>query len=184
LPDASLGVLTPETADALKDAGLHGYHHNVETAGSYYPSICTTRAYEENIETVRLAKATGFVVCSGGLFGIGESHAQRVEMADALRAEDIDRVCLNFFLPVPGTRVAHEAPLKPMDILKTIAVYRFFFPAKDVNVCAGREAHLRDLQAMIFAAGAGAMMVGNYLTQDGRPASQDLQLLEDLGLTW
>ena len=184
LPDASLGLLTSDMAARLKAAGLHGYHHNVETAPGYYPQVCTTHSYEENLETLRLAKRFGFAVCSGGVFGIGETRKHRVEMAEVLRDEDIDRVCLNFFMPVKGTRFEEEAPLSPMEILKTIAVYRLFFPDKDVNVCAGREMHLRDLQGMIFLAGASATMIGNYLTQKGRPAEEDLQLLRDLELEW
>jgi len=176
--------LTSDMAAKLKEAGLHGYHHNVETAPGYYPQVCTTHSYEENLETLRLAKRFGFAVCSGGGFGIGETRKHRVEMAEVLRDEDIDRVCLNFFMPVKGTRFEKEPPLSPMEILKTIAVYRLFFPDKDVNVCAGREMHLRDLQGMIFLAGASATMIGNYLTQKGRPAEEDLQLLRDLELEW
>ena len=184
LPDASLGLLTNDMAAKLKDAGLNGYHHNVEAAPGYYAQVCTTHSYEENLETLRLAKRCGFVVCSGGVLGIGETPEHRVEMAEVLRDEDIDRVCLNFFMPVKGTRFENEPALSPMEILKTIAVYRLFFPEKDVNVCAGREMHLRDLQGMIFFAGASATMIGNYLTQEGRPAEDDLQLLRDLELQW
>lgn len=184
LPDASLGILTRQTAARLRDAGLNGYHHNVETARSYYPSVCSTHSYDENLETLRLANTCGFTVCSGGVFGIGESIDQRIEMAETLRDEPIDRVCLNFFMPIKGTRFEKQPPLTPMEILKTIAVYRLLFPTRDVNICAGRELHLRDLQGMIFLAGASATMVGNYLTQEGRPPEQDLQLLRDLGLEW
>jgi len=184
LPDASLGLLTEDMAAKLKAAGLNGYHHNIETAPSYYPHVCTTHASGENLETLRLAKRHGFTVCSGGVFGIGETVEHRVEMADVLRDEGIDRVCLNFFMPVRGTRFEDAPPLTPMEILKTIAVYRLFFPEKDVNVCAGREMHLGDLQGMIFSAGASATMLGDYLTQKGRPARDDLRMLRDLELTW
>jgi len=184
LPSASLGILTLAMGEKLRDAGLGGYHHNVETAASYYPTVCTTHSYEENLETLRLAKRLGFTVCSGGVFGIGETPEHRVEMAETLSREEIDRVCLNFFIPVKGTRFEHERPLTPLDILKTIAVYRLFLPTKDLNICAGRETHLRDLQGMIFFAGASAMMIGNYLTQKGRPPEDDLHMLRDLGLEW
>ena len=184
LPDASLGVLTEEMAQALKDAGLNGYHHNVETARSYYPRVCTTHTWEENLATLRLARKYGFRVCSGGVLGLGETIEQRIEMAEELSGVDLDRVCLNFFIAVKGTRLEDAPPMKPTEILKTISVYRLFFPTKDINICAGRELHLRDLQGMIFLAGASATMVGNYLTQAGRPAEQDLQLLRDLELEW
>jgi biotin synthase len=183
-PSASLGILTEAMGERLRDAGLGGYHHNVETAASYYPSVCSTHSYEENLETLRLAKRLGFTVCSGGVFGIGETLEHRVEMAETLSREEIDRVCLNFFIPIRGTRFEHERPLTPVEILKTIAVYRLFMPTKDVNICAGRELHLRDLQGMIFFAGASAMMIGDYLTQKGRPPEEDLHMLRDLGLEW
>jgi biotin synthase len=182
LPDASLGTLTPATAEKLKAAGLNGYHHNVESARSYYPVVCSTRSYDENLETLRVAKRAGFHVCSGGLFGIGETPAQRVEMAETLREEDVDRVCLNFFMPVKGTRFEDAAPMTPVEILKTIAAYRMLLPSKDINICGGREMHLRDVQGMMFLAGASATMLGSYLTQAGRDAKEDLQLLRDLGL--
>ena len=182
LPDASLGILDGTMAEKLKAAGLNGYHHNVETARSYYPSVCTTHSYEENLETLRTAKSFGFKVCSGGIFGLGEDRGRRVEMLDALRDEDVDRVCLNFYMPVPGTRFGNAKPLEPVEILKTIAVARLMLPDKDINICAGREMHLRDLQGMIFYAGASATMIGNYLTQKGRSPEDDLRLLSDAGL--
>ncbi len=183
-PSASLGVLTEPMAQALKEAGLYGYHHNVETARSYYPNVCSTHTWEENIATLRLARKFGFHVCSGGLFGIGESPAQRVEMAEELAAEDIERVCLNFFLPIKNTRFEGLSAMRPAEILKTIAVFRLFHPARDINICAGRGVHLRDAQSLIFNAGASAMMVGNYLTQPGRRPEDDHQMLRDLDLDW
>jgi biotin synthase len=183
-PGASLGILTDDMARKLKAAGLETYHHNVETGRSYYASVCSTHTYDENLATLRLAKRYGFRVCSGGVFGIGETRAHRVEMAETLRDEDIDRVCMNFFIPVPGTRFEHEKPLTPTEILKTIAVYRLFFPSKDINLCAGRSQHLRDVQGMVFLAGASATMVGNYLTQPGRSPEEDLRMLRDLDLEW
>jgi len=182
LPDASLGMLTDSQARRLKEAGLYGYHHNVETAESFFGEICSTHSYSEHLETLKTAKAAGFRVCSGGVFGLGESAEQRIEMAETLREIDPDRVCMNFLIPVPGTPLGTAEPLPPTEILKLIAVYRLMFPRKDINVCAGRELHLRDLQGLIFFAGASATMVGNYLTQAGRPAEADLMMLSDLGL--
>ena len=182
LPDASLGMLTEKKARMLKEAGLHGYHHNVETAESFFGRVCSTHPYSQHLETLAIAKAAGFRICSGGIFGLGESLEQRIEMAETLRQVDPDRVCMNFFIPVEGTRIEGGGSLSPMEILKLIAVYRLMLPQQDINVCAGREMHLRDLQGMIFFAGANATMIGNYLTQAGRPASEDLKLVEDAGL--
>ena len=127
-----------------------------------------------------MAMSAGFRVCSGGIFGLGESLRQRIELAETMRRVDPDRVCMNFFMPVPGARLAAQPPMKPLEILKLIAVFRLMLPDKDINICGGREMHLGDLQGMIFFAGANVIMVGNYLTQAGRPASQDLELLSRL----
>ncbi len=182
LPDASLGMLTEAKAARLKAAGLHGYHHNVETAESFFGTICTTERYREHLVTLRMAMGAGLRIWGGGLFGLGESAAQRVEMAETMRQVRPDRVCLNFFMPVAGTRVSGEHVPGPVEILKIIAVYRLMLPELDINVCGGREMHLRDLQGMMFWAGANATMIGNYLTQAGRSASEDVRLAADLGL--
>ncbi len=179
---ASLGVLSRETAAKLKEAGLQSYHHNVETSRAFFPRICTTHSYEERINTVRVAKEAGFSVCCGGIFGLGESAEDRVDMALLLRELDVDSVPLNFLVPVPGTRLAAQTSLKPLEILKIIALFRYILPEKDIRICGGREKNLRDLQGMAFLAGANGTMLGNYLTTAGRPAEEDLQLLSDLGL--
>ncbi|MBI5816766.1 MAG: biotin synthase BioB [Nitrospinae bacterium] len=180
---ASLGVITEQTARDLKTAGLEEYHHNLETARSFFPDICTTHDYEEDVDTVRAVKSAGLRACCGGIFGMGETEEQRVEMAFTLRELDVDSVPLNFLNPIKGTRLENATPLAPLEILKIIAVYRMILPAKDIKVAGGREKNLRDLQAMMFAAGANSTMVGNYLTTYGRPAEEDLRMIDDLGLT-
>jgi biotin synthase len=179
---ASLGVLSQDTAAKLKEAGLQSYHHNVETSRAFFPRICTTHSYDERVNTVRVAKEAGFSVCCGGIFGLGEDAEDRVDMALLLRELDVDSVPLNFLVPVPGTRLAGQTPLKPLEILKIIALFRYMLPEKDIRICGGREKNLRDLQGMAFLAGANGTMLGNYLTTAGRPAEEDLQLLSDLGL--
>jgi biotin synthase len=180
---ASLGIIDDQTAARLRDAGVKEYHHNVETARSFFPNVCTTHDYEEDVETVRVIKRAGLKACSGGIFGLGESPAQRVEMAFTLRELDVDSVPLNFLNPIEGTKLAGATPIPPLEILQIIAAYRMILPTKDIKVAGGREKNLRDLQSMIFAAGANSTMVGNYLTTMGRPAADDLQMISDLGLT-
>ena len=158
------------------------YHHNLETARSFFPSICTTHDYEDDVETIRAVKQAGLKVCCGGIFGLGEGFSQRVEMAVTLRELDVDSVPINFLNPVEGTRLADADFLTPMECLKTIALYRFMLPDKDLTVCGGRERNLRELQSWIFLAGASGMMTGNYLTTPGREPEQDRQMLTDLGL--
>ncbi len=181
-PCASLGILSGAALGRLKAAGLGGYHHNLETARSFFPAVCTTHDYEEDVATVRAAKAVGLMTCSGGIFGLGESVAQRVEMAVTLRELGVDSVPLNFLVPVPGTPLEHQAPLPPLECLKIVAVYRFLLPQATLKVCAGRDRNLKDLASWIFLAGANGMMVGDYLTTAGREPQKDLAMLRDLGL--
>ncbi|MBI3795136.1 MAG: biotin synthase BioB [Nitrospinae bacterium] len=180
---ASLGVITEEQGVALKKAGLHEFHHNLETARSFYGNICGTRDYDENIATVRAARNAGLRVCCGGILGMGESPEQRIELAEELRSLGVDSIPLNFLNPVKGTKLENVKPLQPLEILKIIAVFRLYLPDKDIKVAGGREVNLRDLQAFMFFAGANSTMVGNYLTTKGRDAAQDLQLIRDLELT-
>ncbi|OGL42789.1 MAG: biotin synthase BioB [Candidatus Schekmanbacteria bacterium GWA2_38_11] len=179
---ASLGLLDLDTALKFKAAGLKNYHHNLETAKSFFQNICSTHTYEESVDTVRIAKSAGFRVCSGGIFGMGESPRQRVELAFILKELDVDSIPMNFLNPIPGTPLESIPPLKPLEILKTIATYRFVFPKRDITICGGREINLRDLQALMFIAGANGTMLGNYLTTRGRASQADLQMIKDLEL--
>ncbi len=178
---ASLGALSPEDTAYLLSRGLRTIHHNLETSQSFFPSMCTTHAYEDDVRAVRDAKKLGARVCSGGIFGIGESPEDRVELAATLRELDVDSIPVNFLNPIAGTPLEGKRDLEPLDCLKIIAMLRLFHPAKDVIVCGGRKENLRDLQALIFAAGANGLMIGNYLTTFGRPAESDLTMIEDLG---
>ncbi|WP_020676231.1 biotin synthase BioB [Geopsychrobacter electrodiphilus] len=178
-PSASLGILTAESASALAKAGCVTYHHNLETARSFFPEICTTHSYEDDVATVQLAKAAGMQVCCGGIFGLGESLEQRVEMGLTLRELNVDSVPLNFLNPIPGTPLANNNLLSPMDCLRIISLYRYLLPMTRITVCGGREKNLRDFQSTIFMAGASGTMVGNYLTTTGRDQADDLQMIKD-----
>lgn len=182
-PSASLGILDARSARELAAAGCRTYHHNLETARSFFPQICTTHAYEDDVETVRCAKAVGMEVCCGGLFGLGESLEQRVEMGLTLRELDVDSVPLNFLNPVPGTPLQDARLLTPMDCLRIICLYRYLLPDKRITVCGGREINLREFQSWIFMAGASGTMVGNYLTTSGRDRDTDLQMIKDAEVT-
>jgi biotin synthase len=182
-PSCSLGIIDYETACALKDSGAETYHHNLETARSFFANVCTSHDYEEDVETVRVAKKAGLKVCCGGIFGLGENAAQRAELAFTLRELDVDSVPLNFLNPIPGTRLEHADNITPMECLQTIALFRMILPAKKISVCGGREKNLRDLQSWIFFAGASGTMIGNYLTTTGRAAEEDWQMLKDLNLS-
>lgn len=181
-PSCSLGIIDKNTALRLKNAGMETYHHNLETARSFFPEICTTHDYEDDVKTISAAKSVGLRVCSGGIFGLGESFAQRIEMALTLRDLSVDSIPLNFLNPVVGTRLETADNLTPLECLTIIAIYRFLLPDKRLSVCGGRERNLRELQSWMFLAGANGTMTGNYLTTPGRPPELDKQLLKDLEL--
>jgi biotin synthase len=176
---ASLGVLTEVRARRLKEAGISVYHHNLETSRSFFPQVCTTHDYDEDVHTVRLAKASGMKACSGGILGLGETWEQRVEMAFTLKELDVDGIPMNFLNPIPGTKMENRPLLAPMEALKCIALYRFINPDKNILICGGREVTLRDFQSWIMLAGANGFMIGNYLTTQGRTIKTDMEMLKD-----
>jgi biotin synthase len=178
----SLGTLSAEDVSYLLSRGLRSLHHNLETSRSFFPSVCTTHGYEEDVRAVREAKAAGAWVCCGGIFGIGETTSDRVELAMTLRELSVDSIPVNFLNPVPGTPVEGRRELTPFDCLKIIAMMRLVHPRREIIVCGGREVNLRDLQSLMFAAGATGTMAGNYLTTAGRPAEDDIRMIRDLGL--
>ena len=179
----SLGTLTAEDVAYLLSRGLRSVHHNLETSRGFFPSMCTTHDYEEDVRAVRAAKAAGAWVCCGGIFGIGETAEDRVELAMTLRELGVDSIPLNFLNPVPGTPVEGREELTPFSCLKIIAMMRLCHPGREIIVCGGREVNLRDMQSLMFAAGATGTMAGNYLTTAGRPAEDDVRMIRDLGLT-
>jgi biotin synthase len=177
---ASLGVLNESQAQRLYDLGVRKYNHNLQTSRRFFPSVCTTHTYDERIDTVRACRRVGMKTCCGGLFGMGETWEDRVELAVELRNLAVDIVPVNFLIPIPGTPLAGQAGLTAVECLKILAVYRFLLPDRTIHVCGGREVHLRDLQSWMFYAGANGLLMGNYLTTRGRSAQQDLQMLHDL----
>ena len=175
---ASLGLLTPGCVRRLVDAGLSRYHHNLETARSHFPAICTTHEYDQDIETVVLARESGLQVCSGGILGLGESWDQRIELASTLAELEVDTVPLNFLNPIPGTPLQDMEPLTPHDALKSVALFRMMLPGADITVAGGREKVLGDYQSWLPLAGANGMMIGNYLTTRGRDLDADTRMME------
>ncbi len=182
-PCASIGMLDSERAKRLKDVGLFRYHHNLETARSNFDNICSTHDYDDDIETVKNAKNAGLSVCSGGIIGLGETMEQRIEMAYTLKELDVDSVPINILNPIDGTPMSSAEPLSPLEILITIALYRFILPDKDIKLCGGKEKNLRQLLPFAIEAGCNSLMTGNYLTTLGRNAAKDIEMIIDLGYT-
>ena len=181
---ASLGTITYEQCLILKENGLETLHHNLETARSFYANICSTHSYDDRYNTLMAGKKAGLKLCSGGIFGLGETLEQRVELAFELKTIDPDGIPLNFLSPVPGTPLESQPLLEPLEALKIIAMFRFVHPTKTIRIGGGREKVLRDLQPLMFIAGANATLTGNYLTTVGKKPEEDQQMIRDLGFVY
>lgn len=180
---ASLGVLNDEQVDRLKEFGVERYNHNLQTSRRHFPQIIKTHTYDDRLRTLQRLKAAGISLCTGALFGMGETWEDRLDLALELRDLDPDVVPLNFLIAIDGTPLEGSEPIPPMECLRIIAVYRFLLPRQELKIAGGREVNLRDLQSWIFLAGADSFLIGNYLTTYGRAAAQDRQMVRDLGLT-
>lgn len=177
----SLGMLTQEQVDRLKDMGVHRYNHNLETAQSFFPNVVTTHSWEERWGTLEMVREAGMEVCCGGILGMGETLEQRAEFAANLAELDPHEVPLNFLNPRPGTPFGDLEVLPASEALKAVAAFRLALPRTMLRFAGGREITLGDLGAKQgILGGINAVIVGNYLTTLGRPAESDLELLDDL----
>ncbi len=181
-PCASLGTLELEELVALKQAGLIRYHHNIETARSYYESVCTSHAYEDRLHTVLRAKKAGLEICCGGIIGMGETLAQRIEMAIALRDLEVTSIPLNILNPIEGTPMFGTDPLSREEIFKTFALFRIINPTAEIRACAGREVNLKDEQGKLLDAGIDGLLTGDYLTTTGTSPEEDRDMITARGL--
>lgn len=179
---ASLGLLTAGQARQLRQAGFTSYHHNLETARAHYPAICTTHGFQAREDTVRRAVRAGLRVCSGGIFGLGESWEHRLELAETIAGLEPHSIPINFLNPIPGTPLEHRRPLPVHEALGIVSILRLMHPGRDIVICGGRTSTLGDMDSLLFSAGANALMTGNYLTTGGSPYERDLGLLRALGI--
>jgi biotin synthase len=178
---ASLGMLSQEQVDELVEMGVHRYNHNLETCRSYFPNVVTTHSWEERWETLTMVRDSGMEVCCGGILGLGETVEQRAEFAAQLAALDPHEVPLNFLNPRPGTPLGDRPIVEGKDALRAIAAFRLAMPRTILRYAGGRELTLGDLGTREgLLGGINAVIVGNYLTTLGRPATADLELLQDL----
>lgn len=182
-PDASLGIIkSQKVANRLKEAGLECYGHNLESSRRFFPQTCSTHTYQDRIDTIGYLKKAGLKICSGGIIGMGETREDRCDLAFSLKEIGANVVPINILNPIKGTPFEKNEPLPVLEILKTIACFRFILPRQEIMIAGGRTVNLRDAQSMIFMAGASALMVGNYLTTLNQTVEKDLQMLKDLGL--
>ena len=182
LPCATLGLLGRDELSLLNDSGLERYHHNLETSERFFSEICSTHTHGDKIRTIEAARAAGLSVCSGGIFGLGETWEDRIDMAFALRDLAVDSVPINFLIPVSGTVLEGRERLHPLEALKIISLYRFVLPEREIRVCGGRRQVLGEFNSMVFMAGADSLLTGNYLTTTGCTYEDDLRLIRHHGL--
>ncbi|WP_026455267.1 biotin synthase BioB [Saccharomonospora iraqiensis] len=177
----SLGMLTQEQVDELVEMGVHRYNHNLETARSHFPEVVTTHTWEERWETLRMVREAGMEVCCGGIIGMGETDEQRAEFAVQLGELAPHEVPMNFLIPQQGTPYEHYETVEGKDALRVVAAFRLAMPRTMLRFAGGRELTLGDLGAeQGMLGGVNAIIVGNYLTNLGRPAQADLDMLGDL----
>jgi len=178
----SLGMLTQEQVDELVAMGVHRYNHNLETARSHFPNVVTTHSWEERLTTCEMVRAAGMELCCGAIVGVGESLAQRAELAAQLAALEPDEVPLNFLNPRPGTPFGDLPAVEPREALRTIAAFRLALPRTILRYAGGREITLGDLADQGMLGGINAVIVGNYLTTLGQSPDVDLAMLDRLSM--
>lgn len=177
---ASMGLLRQPELQKLKAAGVERIHCNIETASSFFPSVCSTHTLQDKLQTLREAKAVGLKICSGGIFGMGESMAQRLEMAFTLRELAVDSIPINLLNPIPGTPLQDRAPLTDDEILVIIALFRFIHPGAQLRLAGGRL-RMVHLMEKVLACGICSVMVGDFLTTLGTGIAEDQALFRRLG---
>jgi biotin synthase len=182
---ATLGMLTRDQAESLRDAGLDYYNHNLDTSEAFYPQVISTRTYADRLDTLKTVRDAGLKVCCGGIIGLGEADQDRIELLHTLATlpEHPDSVPVNQLVQVEGTALDGQAPVDPLTFVRVIAVARILMPRSRVRLSAGRTAMSDELQALCFFAGANSIFYGEQLLTTPNPATdRDLELLGRLGL--
>jgi biotin synthase len=179
---ASIGHMSVDRATKLKEAGVQRVHHNVETAESYYDEVSSTVRYAGRIRTIDAVREAGLETCVGGILNLGESRAQRVEMAFELSTINPTSVPINMLNPRPGTKFGDRDYMDPWEAVKWIAIFRLILPEALFRLCGGRVENLGELQELAVKAGINGVMMGNFLTTLGNTPEEDRKMFTDLGL--
>jgi len=163
---ASMGLLTKDQLQRLKDAGIGHYHCNIETAPSFFSSLCSTHTIDDKVQTIRWAQEIGLKICSGGIIGMGETMEQRIEMAIFLRDLKVDSIPVNILMPIKGTKLENQPPLTDEEVFTTFAIFRFVNPKALIRMAGGRKSY-KENQHQALHAGINASIVGDMLTTTG-----------------
>jgi len=177
---ASMGFLSPETAALLHSYGVRRYHCNLEACREFFPSVCTSHTWDEKVATLKIARAAGMDLCSGGIIGMGETVEQRLQLAFELRDLEVLSIPINILSPIASTPLENIAPIELNDVLRCVAMFRLINPKAVIRIAGGRGRFAKD-QYKLFKAGANAAIVGDYLTTMGGGVQDDLQAFSALG---
>ena len=177
---ASHGICTKEALQKLANAGISMYHHNLETSRRFYPNVCTSHTYDDRVNTIKNAKAIGLNVCSGGIFGLGETIEDRIDMAFDLKKLKVNSVPINILTPIPGTPFENNKAVEPLEILKTISIYRFIMPKTHLRYAGGRI-KLGNYVKTGLKCGINSALTGNFLTTTGTTIEKDKNMVTELG---
>ncbi|WP_417850208.1 biotin synthase BioB [Thalassoglobus sp.] len=177
---ACLGLLKPDQAQRLADAGVDRINHNLNTSRRYYEEICTTHTYQDRIDTLKVAQSAGMELCSGLIAGMGETEEDLIDAVFELQSLDVKSIPVNFLHSIDGTPLENREDLNPRQCLRIVCLLRLAHPDKEIRIAGGREVNLRSMQAMGLYA-ANSMFVSDYLTTKGQTPEQDFEMVKDLG---
>lgn len=175
-----LGILSPDQATTLKEAGVDRINHNLNTSRKYYEEICSTHTFDDRLDTLKVARDAGMELCAGVIAGMGEEHADLVDVAIELRGIKVESIPVNFLNSIDGTQLEGKWDLDPRFCLKTLCLFRFANPDTEIRIAGGREVNIRSMQAMSLYP-ANSLFVSDYLTTKGQAAMEDFRMIEDLG---
>lgn len=177
---ACLGLLDETQTQQLAAAGVDRVNHNLNTSAKNYGEICTTHTFDDRLNTIQAVQSAGMTTCSGGIFGLGESNDDIIDMALTLRRLEVTSVPLNFLIPIEGTPFEGRQHLNPRQCLRILCLYRLLLPCQEIRIAGGREVQLRQLQPLGLYA-ANSIFVGDYLTTPGQAAQADYAMIRDAG---
>jgi len=180
--DGSLGNLTSEQLRKLRAAGMRRFNHNLQCSREFYPKIVSTHTYDERKETLKFLEGNDVEICSGGIFGMGETQEDRIRLAFELKPYKLHCLPINILNPRPGTPLEGQTAPEPEEIVKMVAIYRFIHPHANIKLAGGREMNLGVyFQEKALRGGANGFVVGGYLTTAGNPLEEDFSMLARAG---